>query len=530
MSVLRKTEIGPVDGTPEKRMFWSIISDYDLKTAVCELVDNALDLWTDHQRKSPLNIAVVLDVARQFITVTDNAGGIKYDELRYLIAPGGSRNDPDAELIGIFGVGGKRASIALGEEVAIKTRHKRQQTYELDITKDWLASESWEMPIYEIPDTTAATTRVEISQLRKPFTDEDITEISRHLAATYAWFLHQTCIMTINSVPIAADDFNHWAYPDGYPPKKAAFTIPVDNKQVTASITAGLITDRNPETENYGVYVYCNHRLIVKELRSRDVGYYVTAEAGVPHPDASLCRAIVDLQGPASLMPWNSSKNNINAGHMVFQRLRPTLIQLVTYFSSLSRRTKNDWDQTVTSHVTGTTESVQVDLIPPGKRLNLPALPRVNKPAVERLKTRNKKVIGNQPWTLGLVEAIAAVDVIIRQRFDTKNRMALILLDSNYEIALKEFIVHRTDLFPSVQYGPTRIAQLFGNRQSVISEITQHVPIHSNILQKAQHYYALRNKLIHERATVGITDADVQNYRGTVQEVLTILYNLKFGE
>jgi hypothetical protein len=108
--------------------------------------------------------------------------------------------------------------------------------------------------------------------------------------------------------------------------------------------------------------------------------------------------------------------------------------------------------------------------------------------------------------------------------------MALFLLDSNYEIALKEFIVHRTDLFPSVQYGPTRIAQLFGNRQSVISEITQHVPIHSNILQKAQHYYALRNKLIHERATVGITDADVQNYRGTVQEVLTILYNLKFGE
>ena len=30
--VIRKTEIHPIDGTPEKRMFWSIISDYDLKT------------------------------------------------------------------------------------------------------------------------------------------------------------------------------------------------------------------------------------------------------------------------------------------------------------------------------------------------------------------------------------------------------------------------------------------------------------------------------------------------------------------
>jgi hypothetical protein len=31
-SVTKKTEVGPLDGTPEKRMFWSIISDYDLKT------------------------------------------------------------------------------------------------------------------------------------------------------------------------------------------------------------------------------------------------------------------------------------------------------------------------------------------------------------------------------------------------------------------------------------------------------------------------------------------------------------------
>jgi hypothetical protein len=53
------------------------------------------------------------------------------------------------------------------------------------------------------------------------------------------------------------------------------------------------------------------------------------------------------------------------------------------------------------------------------------------------------------PWAVGLVESMAAVDVITRQGFDTKNRIALILLDSNFEIALKEFIVSRTDLFPA---------------------------------------------------------------------------------
>jgi HSP90 family molecular chaperone len=125
MPVARKTEIGPIDGTPVKRMFWSIISNYDLRTGLCELVDNAIDLWTLAGRQRSLSVAITLDAERQLIAVEDNAGGVKQEELRLLIAPGGSRNDPDAELIGIFGVGGKRASIALGEHVEIRTRYKR---------------------------------------------------------------------------------------------------------------------------------------------------------------------------------------------------------------------------------------------------------------------------------------------------------------------------------------------------------------------------------------------------------------------
>jgi len=65
MSVPRKTEIGPLDGTPVKRMFWSIISDYDLKTALCELIDNAIDMWVLSKSKKPLSIVVLLDPVRQ---------------------------------------------------------------------------------------------------------------------------------------------------------------------------------------------------------------------------------------------------------------------------------------------------------------------------------------------------------------------------------------------------------------------------------------------------------------------------------
>src|SRR5580658_944141 len=188
-------------------MFWSIISDYDLKTGVCELVDNAIDLWTTANAARPLTIAITLDSERQLIAVIDNAGGVKHDELRLLIAPGGSRNDPLDEIIGIFGVGGKRASIALGEEVSIKTRHRSEQSYQIDITKDWLEMGGWEIPAYTVPNIAPGTTDVEISHLRKPFTLSDIEEIGTHLGETYAWFLRQGCTVSINGTPIPSKEF-----------------------------------------------------------------------------------------------------------------------------------------------------------------------------------------------------------------------------------------------------------------------------------------------------------------------------------
>ena len=75
------------------------------------------------------------------ISVKDNAGGVKLDDLNVLIAPGGNRNDPLAELIGVFGVGAKRAAIALAENIEIRTRHENGKTHELDITKQWVESD-----------------------------------------------------------------------------------------------------------------------------------------------------------------------------------------------------------------------------------------------------------------------------------------------------------------------------------------------------------------------------------------------------
>ena len=495
------------------------------KLPLTELIDNAIDLFMSGDQRDVMTVDVNMDTDQQAITIVDNAGGVGRGDLRYLIAPGASKNPVEGETIGIFGVGSKRAVVALAEHVIIKTCQKHGRSYQLDISNDWMESSDWQLPAYEIPAITPGTTRIECAKLRRPINSTDISVLHEHFGETYGWFLRNgKCKIRINEEEVKARSFSNWAYPPDYPPRKATFDISPDRcHTLRVEITAGLIRDRDPSRENYGVYFYCNNRLIVKELRCRDVGYYVTSEAGVPHPDASLCRVIVRFNGPAKLMPWNSNKTAIMFGHTAFKLIHPTLLQLVSHFSKLSRAFKHDWTNEVFDHIRGSIEPIDPTEATNGGRLNLPPLPRVNKRHSERLKEANDEAIRDQPWTLGLIEAIAAVDIILRQRLETKNRLALIMLDSNFEIALKEFVVHHSDLFPNAN-----LKNMFEKRGNVIAAVCAKVPLDKKLIAKAEHYYALRNKFIHERATVDITDSDIQNYQNTVQQILKVLFGLKF--
>lgn len=116
------------------------------------------------------------------------------------------------------------------------------------------------------------------------------------------------------------------------------------------------------------------------------------------------------------------------------------------------------------------------------------------------------------------------MQIISRQRLETKNRLALIVRDSNVEIALKEFVTHRKDLWPSPD-----LKTIFKTRKAGVGAVNAKISIPQKLLDKASHYYQLRNKLIHERATVDITETDVDNYQDTVEQILNILFGLIFA-
>jgi DNA topoisomerase VI subunit B len=124
-----KVQSGTIEAVPSKRLFLSIIADYDLDKAICELVDNALDLWIKNGKTKPLNVNIDLDSAQQSIDVSDDAGGIPKKELPNIIGPGRTGNAPTEQIIGIFGVGSKRAVVALAQDIKIKSRFDSAQTH-----------------------------------------------------------------------------------------------------------------------------------------------------------------------------------------------------------------------------------------------------------------------------------------------------------------------------------------------------------------------------------------------------------------
>lgn len=120
-----KNQVDRIDAIPSKRIFLSIIADYDLNRSICELVDNAFDVWIRNKKKGTVSVNILLNQTQQTISVEDNAGGLQKSQLRHIVGPGQTGTVPTDETIGIFGVGTKRAVVALAQDIKIRTRYSK---------------------------------------------------------------------------------------------------------------------------------------------------------------------------------------------------------------------------------------------------------------------------------------------------------------------------------------------------------------------------------------------------------------------
>ena len=372
-----KKEVGILDATPTKRLFLSIIVDYNLNGAICELIDNALDIWSNSGEAQPLDIHIDLDDTQQTIRVEDNAGGVRRDDLRFIVGPGQTGNDPDNKSIGIFGVGTKRAVVALAQDIRITTRHQNKRTFQVEFDENWIEEVSWELPVYQVDPILNGTTIINLSRLRFQITQQSKVRLKNHLEATYAKFLDfESVQIKLDGELLKPKTFDDWSYPPKYSPRLYIGEIPSeDGGSVGVEILAGLSNESSPAGGEYGVYFYCNNRLVGRALKTFEFGF-TKGLAGLPHPSVSLTRVIISLSGPARLMPWDSSKSGIYTSHPIFESLRGELVEIVKDFASLSRRWEGRWPEEVFKYASGNITEVKIDDFPNARKSYLPPLPK----------------------------------------------------------------------------------------------------------------------------------------------------------
>jgi hypothetical protein len=477
-----------------------------------------------------LEVSITLDKVQQRIDVIDNAGGIDAADLSFVVGPGHTGNIETDQIIGIFGVGTKRAVVALAQEIRIRTR-RDTITHLVEFDDLWLKeSDDWHLPVFSVPPIPQGTTHIELVKLRTTLTDEAVAHLSTHLAATYAIFLQDKGIhILLDDTPVTPVTFDNWAYPPLYGPRIYTGAIPTsDGKQVAVRATAGLTMQSSPAGGEYGVYFYCNDRLVARGLKTFDVGF-AKGLSGKPHADISLARVIVSISGEARLMPWNSSKSDISPSHEVFVSLRSWLLQVVKDYTSLSRRLskfEGGWPAHVFAYKTGTITEVFVPDFPIVNASYLPPLPE-SKPHYSRVvRQANKALAANKPWTVGLYESIIAVDWILKQSLSQKNRIALVLLDSTLEIAFKEYLVNDS----GTAYSDKKLLGTFSDRTQVHNEVAKHLKLSQATWKKVNHYYKLRCLLTHQKASLTVSDADTLQFRGMVEDILKKLFKLKFAQ
>ncbi len=520
-------KLEPIDATPEKRIYASIIADYDIKKALCELIDNVLDNGKMNSLPK-VSININMHNPSQTVDILDNSGGVS--ELRNLISPGATGNISKEELIGMFGVGTKRATVALAKNICIKTRIKGEHTKILKYDETWIKdSENWTITPFvadrKEEEIKHSETVIELSNLRKPFDHDLIKEIYEHFSEVYAIFIEENFIeLKLNDTLVKPKFFENWSYSPKYIPTKYWGFIENEGKKIKVEILAGLSNRSNPSGD-WGVYIYCNKRLVGKKLKSLEVGFG-TGLAGKPHPSISLLNVLVFIKGESCLMPWNSSKSDINYSHITFKKIQKNLQNLVIRYAKISRSLEGKWAGKLFRYTSGKIAKKKITF---EKILNkeLPPLPPPKKQEIIKIRDSNKKIFDNKPWTKGVFGGIEAKEIVLRKEFSERNRFLLILLDSTLEIGFKEFLVNDS----GGAYSNQKLLSLFSIRKDVHLEIKKYTK--GKLISKKEwtlinYYYNLRCNLIHQKASVNLDEREIEIFSDTTKSVLKKLFGFKF--
>ena len=127
-----------------------------------------------------------------------------------------------------------------------------------------------------------------------------------------------------------------------------------------------------------------------------------------------------------------------------------------------------------------------------------------------------------KPWVRGLIDGLTATKLITSTIIPSKNRLALIILDSTLEIAFKDFLLYEKK-FEIDKKDLEKRSQLH-------KIIKKHTNFDSEVWDRIDFYYELRCGLYHEESAKTLSDDFINEFYEIVEFIIDDIFDVKSRE
>ncbi len=343
--------------SPTKEFFVEMITkDISLEDCILDLIDNSIDAARVASRGDISNLNdyfIELNINPESFSISDNCGGISlHNAIDYAFYFGRRKDAPkDVNFsIGLYGIGMKRAIFKLGRKIEISS-YTNEHKFIVPIDVDqWLISDKWDFELDPLENDKPKGTYINVKSLRddvsKEFTDPVfINSLFEIIGRDYASFLSRGLNIKINDKLVNGYNYAVMENSD-FAPSLISYTDDGVNVEIRAGIAA-LPDDESDkpqkyqDVKNYGWFVLCNDRVVlaadksIKTIWGRD-------SFPVWHPQYNGFIGMINFRSEdSSLLPWDTTKRNINLSSSVYKRSIQRMAELTRPWIDFSRKKKD---------------------------------------------------------------------------------------------------------------------------------------------------------------------------------------------
>jgi hypothetical protein len=123
------------------------------------------------------------------------------------------------------------------------------------------------------------------------------------------------------------------------------------------------------------------------------------------------------------------------------------------------------------------------------------------------------------PWLIGLIDGLTATRLILNTNIESRNRLALIILDSTLEVSFKNYLIY----VKGIRNIPEDKLE---NRNELHKIVKRHTNFSEDFWKRIEYFYEKRCELYHEDAGKTLPDNSIFDFFNLVIKVIDELFSI----